>query len=167
MPKYTLRIEEYACWGCQTCEVACKQEYNPVEAREGVKYITVWPDGPKPVNGNLEFTWRVTVCQHCEEPDCVPACPTEAITKRPDGIVILDRELCNGCQACLPACPYDAIAFDDASGTAAKCNLCYHRVDHGLYPACADNVCLAHCIYFGEPAEIEKLIAEKQAARAC
>jgi hypothetical protein len=24
-------------------------------------------------------------------------------------------------------------------------------VDQGLIPACADNVCLAHCIYFGDP----------------
>jgi hypothetical protein len=29
-------------------------------------------------------------------------------------------------------------------------------VDRGLIPACADNVCLAHCIYFGEPNTIKK-----------
>jgi Fe-S-cluster-containing dehydrogenase component len=33
---------------------------------------------------------------------------------------------------------------------ARKCNLCHHRVDRGLMPACADNVCLAHCIHFGD-----------------
>jgi len=38
---------------------------------------------------------------------------------------------------------------------ARKCNLCHHRVSHGLMPACADNVCLAHCIYFGSPEQIE------------
>jgi len=35
------------------------------------------------------------------------------------------------------------------------------RVDQGLIPACADNVCLAHCIYFGNPDEIKKMILEK------
>jgi hypothetical protein len=39
-------------------------------------------------------------------------------------------------------------------------------VDQGLLPACANNVCLAHCIYFGDPAEIERTIAEKESRRA-
>jgi hypothetical protein len=38
-------------------------------------------------------------------------------------------------------------------------------VINGLYPACADNICLAHCIYFGDPAEIEQKILEKRKAR--
>jgi len=42
-----------------------------------------------------------------------------------------------------------------------KCNMCYHRVDNGLIPACADNVCLAHCIYFGDARKIDKMIEEK------
>jgi Fe-S-cluster-containing dehydrogenase component len=86
--------------------------------------------------------------------------------KRPDGIVILNEETCDGCQACLAACPYDAIAFDEERGKAFKCNLCHHRVDQGLLPACADNICLAHCIYFGDPEEIERTIAEKKSHRA-
>ncbi len=166
MIKYTLVIEEFACWGCKTCEVACVQEYNPVNAPDAVKYLSVSPDGPKLVNGKLDFQWRVTVCRHCEEPDCVPACPVEAIVKRPDGIVVLDEETCNGCQACLGECPYGAIEFDEARQKARKCNLCYRRVDAGLYPACADNICLAHCIYFGEPTEIDRVIEEKRKRRA-
>jgi hypothetical protein len=38
-------------------------------------------------------------------------------------------------------------------------------VDKGLIPACADNVCLARCIYFGDPAEIEQTIIAKRARR--
>jgi Fe-S-cluster-containing dehydrogenase component len=167
MNKYNLIIEEHACWGCQTCEVACKQEFNPIENKEGVKYISVWPDGPKLVDGKLDFVWRVTVCKHCEDPECLHACPVGVITKRGDGIVVLDQSKCIGCEACIPACPYDAITIDKNSRTAIKCNLCHHRVDKGLYPACADNVCLAHCIYFGDPAEIEAQIAEKRKTRAC
>ena len=43
---------------------------------------------------------------------------------------------------------YEAITYDMSRGIAQKCNLCHHRVDKGLLPACADNVCLAHCIHF-------------------
>ena len=110
MSEFTLTIDNELCWGCKTCEVACR---------------------------------------HYDDPPCVEACPEEAIGKREDGIVIMDYNLCTGCQACVEACPYDAIAFDEDKTVAQKCNLCYHRVDRGLVPACADNICPAHCIYFG------------------
>jgi NADPH-dependent glutamate synthase beta subunit-like oxidoreductase len=70
---------------------------------------------------------------------------------------------CGSC--CIQACPYDAISFDEKDGIARRCDLCYARVINGLYPACADNVCLAHCIYFGNPFEIEKKILEKRNRR--
>jgi Fe-S-cluster-containing dehydrogenase component len=165
MNKRALIIEEFACWGCMACELACKQEFNPVDAENGIKYLSVWGDGPKLMNGKLDFMWRVNVCKHCDDPPCAQVCPVEAIMKREDGIVILDSEKCTGCQLCIDECPYHAISFDDEKKTAAKCNLCHHRVDKGLYPACADNICLAHCIYFGDPAGIEQKILEKRKAR--
>jgi Fe-S-cluster-containing dehydrogenase component len=146
-------IDEQACWGCKTCEVACKQE---MKAPVGVKLIVVGEDGPKIVDAVPAFTYRINICKHCDEPPCADDCPEEAITKRSDGIVVMDYDLCTGCQLCIEACPYDAIDFDDEKGVAQKCNLCHHRVDRGLIPACADNVCLAHCIYFGHPNAIKE-----------
>jgi len=145
MKKYSLTIDHELCWGCKTCEVACKQENN---AKDGVKLIAVTENGPKEINGNFEFSFHINMCRHCDEPPCMDACPEEAIKKREDGIVVMDYDLCTGCQACMDACPYDAIAFDEDQGLAQKCNLCHHRVDQGLLPACADNVCLAHCVLF-------------------
>ena len=100
MNRHALIIEEFACWGCKACEVACKQEYNPVDANNGMKYLSVWPDGPKVMNGRLDFMWRVNICKHCDDPICVKACPEDAITK--DGktdIVLHDKDKCNGCNA--------------------------------------------------------------------
>jgi NADPH-dependent glutamate synthase beta subunit-like oxidoreductase len=100
MNKHALIIEEFACWGCKACEVACKQEYNPVDATNDIKYLSVWPDGPKLMNGKLDFMWRVDVCKHCDEPICAKACPEGAITKEPKtGIVLHDKDKCNGCNA--------------------------------------------------------------------
>ncbi|MBE9529633.1 MAG: 4Fe-4S binding protein [Proteobacteria bacterium] len=146
MKKYALTIDHELCWGCKTCEVACKQENN---AADGVKLITVTENGPKEINGKFEFSFHINMCRHCDDPPCMDACPEEAITKREDGIVVMDYDLCTGCQACMDVCPYDAIAYDEDEGLTRKCNLCHHRVDQGLLPACADNVCLAHCISFG------------------
>ena len=58
------------------------------------------------------------------------------------------------------------MAFDPGRNTARKCNLCHHRVDKGLIPACADNVCLGHCIYFGQAADILEKIAETHRTRS-
>ncbi|MBU0651654.1 MAG: 4Fe-4S binding protein [Proteobacteria bacterium] len=139
-----LEIEEEKCWGCKTCEVACKQENG---APDGVKLIRIGEDGPRQVDGRWHFVFRANRCRHCEAPPCADACAVTAIVKRADGIVVLNRGECVGCRACLEECPYEAIDFDEAANVAAKCNLCHHRVDRGLLPACADNVCLAHCIH--------------------
>jgi Fe-S-cluster-containing dehydrogenase component len=155
MVKHALVIQNELCWGCRTCEVACKQENR---AADGVSLISVLEDGPGMIDGRLDFMFRVNLCRHCDDPPCADACPEEAITKREDGIVIMNYELCTGCMSCQDACPYGAIAHDEETGIARKCNMCHHRVDKGLVPACADNICLAHCIYFGDPEEIEASI---------
>lgn len=146
MRKYELRIDNNLCWGCRTCEVACKQENRPAK---GVKLIAVSEDGPRWISDQPEFVFQVNLCRHCDDPPCAEACPEGAISKRGDGLVIMNYDMCTGCQACMQECPYDAIAYDMDRQIAQKCNLCHHRVDQGLIPACADNVCLAHCINFG------------------
>lgn len=155
MTRLRLKIDSDLCWGCKTCEVACKQEND---APTGVKLIEVWEDGPKMREhapnggdagvavGSLSFRYRVRRCRHCHQPKCLEACQYSAIDKRRDGIVVIDESFCSGCEACVTACPYDAISFDRSRRLAFKCNLCHHRIDQGLLPACADNVCLAHCI---------------------
>lgn len=63
--------------------------------------------------------------------------------------------------SCIQACPYDAITFNVQIGKSQKCNLCIERVKNGLIPACADNVCLAHCVYFGDARRIEQMVKER------
>jgi Fe-S-cluster-containing dehydrogenase component len=145
MPHFEINIDAKLCWGCRTCEVACKQEYG---ASGGINLISVHESVPMISGDRAEFQFQVNLCRHCDDPPCADACPEEAIVKRDDGIVVMDDDICTGCQACIADCHYDAITFDNDKDIAQKCNLCHHRVDRGLIPACADNVCPAHCIEF-------------------
>ena len=74
MSKYALIIDHELCWGCRTCEVACKQEHL---APEGVRFISVKEHGPQMIGDKPDFVFHVNVCRHCDEPECVDACPDE------------------------------------------------------------------------------------------
>ena len=156
--EYTLIVNTEDCVGCNACEVACKQEHNlPV----GPRWIKVYPDGPREIEGKLQLRYMVTHCMHCSRPDCKDACPVEAITKREDGIVLIDEELCTGCKECIEACPLGVMQFDEERGLAQKCDLCVDRMDKGLPPACAA-ACPSHCIYFGDAKGITEKLGERR-----
>lgn len=159
--EWRLSVDHESCWGCRACEVACKQEFD-----FQVKFITVSEEGPKKVGDRVHFSFFVNVCNHCDDPPCANVCHEGAIEKRKDGLVILYSEKCSGCQACMKECPYQAITFDRERGRALKCNLCHHRLEKGLMPACADNICPAHCIYFGPPEDIHDLLMNRKVKRS-
>ena len=148
--QYGLKFDPRRCIGCRTCVIACKVE-NGIEAGSWMKLLnnsgttTDMPVGQYP---HLSLSWQISTCMHCENPPCLEACPSEgAIYKRPDGIVLMDRDKCTGCRACGDACPYDAIRFNPDDGHAEKCTLCNHRIDQGLEPFCSKE-CIWGAIQF-------------------
>ena len=143
--RYGFAIDQRTCIGCHACTVACKTEHEvPVgQFRTWVKYVDTgtFPDTTR--------SFGVMRCNHCTDAPCVKICPTQALFKRDDGIVDFDSDRCIGCKSCMQACPYDAIYIDEDTHTAAKCNMCAHRVDNGLEPACVV-VCPTHSIWVGD-----------------
>ena len=89
------------------------------------------------------------LCNHCEEPPCIPVCPVSATYKRPDGIVVVNNERCVGCAYCVQACPYDARFINHETNKADKCTFCAHRVEAGLLPACVET-CVGGARIFGD-----------------
>ena len=137
---YGLRFDARRCIGCRTCVIACKAE-NHIAVGSWIRVLndrgtaTDMPVGRYP---RLALSWQVRTCMHCKNPPCLEVCPSEgAIYQRLDGIVLIDRDKCTGCQACGEACPYDAIRFHPGDGKPEKCTLCSHRIDQGLEPFCA------------------------------
>ncbi|MBE3586152.1 4Fe-4S dicluster domain-containing protein [Desulfofundulus thermocisternus] len=149
MSKYYLYQDEKKCISCRSCEVQCKVNKGLDPGPRPNQIVVV---GPVQAGSRPRATSIFMPCFHCEEPWCVPACPTGAVQKRPkDGIVFIDQELCVGCKSCIMACPWGAPQWDARKGKAVKCDYCMDRIDAGLKPACV-TACPTGCLLFG-PAE--------------
>lgn len=64
-----------------------------------------------------------SICFQCPKASCLEACPTGAIYRSDDDVVLVNSDLCTSCSACVSACPYGMIDLDSAS-IAYKCDLC-------------------------------------------
>ena len=165
------------CIGCKACEVACKQ-WNDLPS-DGSRFEK---GGSYDHTGSLSAsTWRHVrfveqidaaenpkwlfmsdVCKHCTNAGCLDACPTGALIRTEFETVIVQPDVCNGCGYCVPACPFGVIDRDMIDGRAAKCTLCYDRLEDGLEPACAKS-CPTDSIQFGPYEELVE-IAERRVA---
>jgi Fe-S-cluster-containing dehydrogenase component len=146
------------CIGCKACMAACK-EYNhlppdhsspgsiwddPVDlSSKTFNIVKLYTNGTaqtkdREING---YSYIRRFCMHCVDPACASACPVGALAKDPvTGIVKYDKSACIGCRYCQVACPYNIPKFewDQAFPQIQKCQLCYHRIDEGSYPACCE-----------------------------
>jgi Fe-S-cluster-containing dehydrogenase component/formate-dependent nitrite reductase membrane component NrfD len=161
MPNYGFAIDLRKCIGCHACTIACKAEHDiPVGVnRCWVKTVE---------KGTFPDTRRFflpVLCNQCDDAPCMKICPTNALFKRPDGIVDLHGDSCIGCRACMVACPYDQLFIDPNTHTAEKCNFCANRVENNLLPACV-TVCPTECRIFGDlddPTSEVAQIAQREA----
>lgn len=166
---YGMGVDVARCIGCGRCVEACKNENDvprePFYFRTWVERYVVSSKGETAVdspNGGMggfpakpaeKETLRTffvpKLCNQCANPPCVQVCPVGATFVTEDGVVLVDKEYCIGCRYCVQACPYGARFLDPRSHTADKCTFCYHRVVHGLLPACVE-VCPTGARVFGD-----------------
>ena len=174
---------------------ACHKLHNvpkhPI-ARHEIKWI--WPEefhnafpglNSEFVSEKIHHTAFPVLCNHCENPPCVRACPTKATFKREsDGIVLMDFHRCIGCRFCMAACPFGARSFNfrdpepfieevnlefprRMKGVVEKCNFCAERLAVGKLPACveASNGILAFGDLYDPESDVRKLIADNYTIR--
>jgi phenylacetyl-CoA:acceptor oxidoreductase subunit 1 len=167
--RWGMVVDLNRCVGCQTCTIACKHANDTLPDVQWRQVLDV-ELGAFP---NVERLFLVTGCQHCEDPPCVPVCPTGATAQRADGLVTMDYDLCIGCSYCAVSCPYQArtivheqkwyfgketvqekaVEHPDRIGVMSKCTFCVERIDdsyqNGGTPGVDPDVtpaCAASCI---------------------
>jgi molybdopterin-containing oxidoreductase family iron-sulfur binding subunit len=159
------------CRGYLECVGACIRENN-LDRGSDTQYIKIFelPKGGLDLGeGSTDFYHEVpaeghfylgTQCFQCDNPPCVPVCPTQATWREPDGIVVIDYDWCIGCRYCMAACPYFARRFNWSrpkvpreeinpvqhylgnrlrkKGVVEKCTFCIQRSREGRLPACVE-----------------------------
>jgi formate dehydrogenase iron-sulfur subunit len=118
---------------------------------------------PTPIAGGQAWLMMSDVCKHCQQASCLEVCPTNAIVRTEFDTVYIQQSVCNGCRDCIAACPYGVIGFNEKTGTAQKCTMCYDRLQNGMQPACA-KACPTESIKFGYLDDLHKAADERLAA---
>ena len=136
-PKQKLHAHPELCRDCQPCVLACSL-YHERRCGPSLARLAI-------VKDMARYTFGVRICQHCENPACMAACPTGALAADGRDVVVLDQDACIQCGACEDACPHDAIVYVESDGRYLKCDLCAGREG----PLCVE-VCPVEAITFGE-----------------
>ncbi|HEX7541813.1 MAG TPA: 4Fe-4S dicluster domain-containing protein [Anaerolineales bacterium] len=162
----TFLFDATRCIDCRACMVACSVENKIPMNKTRIWVAGVGLKGEYPA---LERASMAYHCMHCNEPDCLSACPVGAYSKRSDGPVIYDPKKCIGCRYCMNACPFGVPHFDYDKGLIDgafidKCSMCTQRIDVGLEPACVAT-CPTGALMFGERDELLKYAHDRLTAQ--
>lgn len=148
------------CTACKVCQIACQDKNNlpeDIRWRRVLQYgggSWISQDGFLVPNNVTAYSISFA-CMHCEKAVCMEVCPVSAISKRDDGVVLIDQAKCIGCRYCQWACPYGAPQFREDLGVMTKCTFCEDLLAQGQNPACVD-ACVMRCLDFGNIDELRQ-----------
>lgn len=172
MKQWYMVIDVARCHDCNNCFMACKDEhvmnewpgYTAAQPRHGHRWINIERRERGQYSRN-DVAYLPMPCQHCEDAPCIEA-GKGAVTRREDGIVMIDLEKAKGNKNLVKSCPYGAIYWNEEVGIAQKCTFCAHLLDDDNWkegvPRCV-HTCPTEALkmYKVEPAEMEKMIKEE------
>ncbi|WP_291329465.1 4Fe-4S dicluster domain-containing protein [Desulfovibrio sp. UCD-KL4C] len=132
MKEYIIQFNPELCIQCHGCETACKAWRDLPYGIQFRRVLNLWY-GSYPLVKSKSLSLS---CLHCTNPECVEACPVEAISKNVEnGRVLVDATLCIGCKACAKACPFGVPQFGEDK-IMQKCDLCVDQPMVTSQPPC-------------------------------
>lgn len=160
MSQLYLLIDLDRCYGCKVCQTACKMEHGcPAGVQSCIEPCRVERIVE---SGELRCDFVPTVCQHCNDPECMNVCPAGAIYRDENGFVRVSRDECLGCGSCEAACSYGAVSVAEIAGKtyAYKCDLCAERRARGMEPACVQH-CMGDAITLCDTQKLSESIRDR------
>ena len=147
-PHYSMVIRQDNCIDCERCIEACGATNHVPEY--GYRTRILEQVHPESADRRIEFI--PVLCNQCNNPACVRACPTKATYKdQRNGIVMVDKQKCIGCKTCMAACPNNGRYYNEETKSVDKCDFCFDtRLSKGgTLTACAE-ACPAKVRIFGD-----------------
>jgi len=96
-------VDMAKCNGCRNCQVSCKDEHVENDwtpyAKPQPDVGQFWCKVDEKVCGqvpHVQVAFRTRLCNHCENPKCLQACPENAFMRREDGLILLEPDKCKG-----------------------------------------------------------------------
>jgi NAD(P)H-nitrite reductase large subunit/Fe-S-cluster-containing hydrogenase component 2 len=131
-----LTFERSRCLACRSCEIACALAHSGHETIASALGKTPAPrrriDIRKEAGGGLQ----AVRCEQCDEPLCVFACKSGALSRDPEsGATRFDEDRCVGCAMCLMVCPF-GLRLDSERGRVVRCDACAGRDTPACVAAC-------------------------------
>ena len=110
-------VDRDHCIGCFSCMYACsrilRRHGGTNKSALRIRYYA-----------GVEGAFSLRVCSRCESPDCVEACPREALFAAKGGGVRLKPALCDHCGKCVRACGIAALQWNEADKIPIPCIQC-------------------------------------------
>ncbi|GIK80332.1 MAG: oxidoreductase [Pseudorhodoplanes sp.] len=138
MQKWNLVFDIASCTGCHNCTIAVQDEYVgndfPGYAAEMPRHGHRWVEIERCERGRhpaVDLAYMFRACQHCDDPPCLRAAHTDAVRKRPDGIVVIDPQRARGQKQIVDACPYHAVVWNEGLQLPQHWNFDAHLIDAG------------------------------------
>jgi Fe-S-cluster-containing dehydrogenase component len=170
MKKWHMIIDVERCEDCNSCFIACKDEhcdntfagYTEAQPRHGHRWINIFRK--ERGGGSLTDVFYMPVpCMHCDDAPCMKKATDNAVTKRPDGIVLIDPQRAQGQKGLIGASPYGVIWWNEELNIPQKCTFCAHLIDDKwkaprCVQACPTGALQAICV---EDEEFAKIIERK------
>lgn len=106
------------CIACYCCVYACSRHlFNTVDPTRAAVFVK---------KNELVGNPSVYTCRFCKNPECVSACPHDALQTLPEGGVMLITARCEGCKTfdCIKACIISALNLDKKSKFPIICDKC-------------------------------------------
>jgi anaerobic carbon-monoxide dehydrogenase iron sulfur subunit len=123
-------FDPHLCTGCMYCMTACSTHNEGATSLSEARIRVLRHEGHAltRMEEEDELIFTVVTCRQCDNPVCAEPCPVQAITRDSvTGAMVIDQDLCTGCQECAMRCPYTAISVSKANNDQAhvfKCELC-------------------------------------------
>ena len=146
MNQWNLIIDVARCENCNNCTLANKDEYvgnhfpgySASHALHGPGTIRIL----RQVRGEghlVDAAYLPVMCNHCDDAPCIKQ-GRDAVSKRPNGIVVIDPVKAKGRKDLVDACPYGAIVWNEEQSVPQQWIFDAHLLDAGAKePRCAQS----------------------------